>query len=72
MKPREASDKANARSSALSRRNILLAGSTLVASALGLRIHVAQAQQPAPPPSDRRPNILVIFGRSPIIQNGWT
>jgi arylsulfatase A-like enzyme len=50
----------------LSRRNMLLAGTTLAASsALGAAAptQVAQAQQPqAPAPSGRRPNILVIFG----------
>jgi arylsulfatase A-like enzyme len=49
----------------VSRRNILLGGTTLAAtSAMGsaASIQLAQAQQPAPPPSGRRPNILVIFG----------
>src|SRR5258707_14437307 len=49
----------------LSRRKILLAGTTLAAaSALGTGnpIAVAQAQQQPAAPSGRRPNILVIFG----------
>src|SRR5262245_60656659 len=50
----------------LSRRNMLLAGTTLAASsALGaaapVRTAQAQQQQPAAP-AGRRPNILVIFG----------
>jgi arylsulfatase len=48
----------------VSRRNILLAGTTLAAaSAIGAAAptQVAQAQQPAAP-SGQRPNILVIFG----------
>jgi arylsulfatase A-like enzyme len=47
-----------------SRRNILLAGTSLAAvTAIGAvdRIQVAQAQQPATP-SGQRPNILVIWG----------
>src|SRR5229473_6700669 len=52
--------------SALSRRNLLLAGTSLVtATAINAvdRTHTAQAQQsPQPPPSGRKPNILVIFG----------
>ncbi len=54
--------------SALSRRNILLAGSSLAAAtAINAvdRIQVAQAQQPPQQPSapsGRKPNILVIFG----------
>jgi arylsulfatase A-like enzyme len=47
-----------------SRRNILLAGTSLAAvTAIGAvdRIQVAQAQQPAAP-SGQRPNILVIWG----------
>jgi len=53
--------------SALSRRRILLAG-TSSASATAIntadRPQVAQAQQPqpTPAPSGRKPNILVIFG----------
>jgi arylsulfatase A-like enzyme len=49
----------------LSRRNILLAGTTFAAaSALssGGAIRVAQAQQAAAPAGGNRPNILVIFG----------
>ena len=53
--------------SALSRRNILLAGTSLAAAtAINAvdRTQVAQAQQPQQPsaPSGRKPNILVIFG----------
>jgi len=54
--------------SALSRRNILLAGTSLAAAtAINAvdRIQVAQAQQPPQQPSapsGRKPNILVIFG----------
>ena len=52
--------------SALSRRNILLAG-TSIAAATAInavdRTQVAQAQQPQQPaPSGRSPNILVIWG----------
>ncbi len=51
----------------LSRRNILLAGTTFAAaSALGSSSSVqtaqAQAQRPAAPAAGRKPNILVIFG----------
>src|SRR5260370_20230547 len=53
--------------SALSRRNILLAGTSLAtATAINAvdRTQIAQAQQPQQPaaPSGRKPNILVIFG----------
>src|SRR6201996_2459757 len=53
--------------SALSRRNILLAGTSLAAAtAINAVDHtqVAQAQQPSQPtaPSGRKPNILVIWG----------
>ncbi len=51
--------------SLLSRRNVLLAGTTFAAaSALGSAVQMAQAQQPpgGPPPSGSRPNILVIMG----------
>jgi len=62
MKVRDEQDNGKTRSSVLSRRNVLLAGSTLAAaSTLGSQIRVAQAQQ-QPAPSGRRPNILVIFG----------
>src|SRR6476620_2508864 len=53
---------------ALSRRNLLLAGTSLVtATAINAvdPTQVAQAQQPKQPstaPSERKPNILVIFG----------
>src|SRR6266436_1444770 len=51
--------------SALSRRNILLAG-TSIAAATAInavdRTQVAQAQQQPPAPSGRKPNILVIWG----------
>src|SRR5262245_45817942 len=49
----------------ISRRNILLAGTTLAAaSALGsaASIQTAQAQQRQPVPSGRSPNILIIWG----------
>jgi len=51
----------------VSRRNLLLAGSTLAAaSALGstspTNVAQAQQQQPAAQPSGQRPNILVIWG----------
>ena len=46
----------------LSRRRMLLAGTTLAAaSAMGSTTQTAQAQ-PAPAPAGGRPNILVIFG----------
>jgi arylsulfatase len=53
--------------SVLSRRNILLAGTSLAAAtAINAvdRTQVAQAQQPQQPPapSGRKPNILVMFG----------
>ena len=48
----------------VSRRNILLAGTTLAAaSALGSTTSIQTAQaQPAPAPSGGKPNILVIWG----------
>jgi arylsulfatase A-like enzyme len=62
MKVRDEQDNGKTRSSVPSRRNVLLAGSTLAAaSTLGSLIRVAQAQQP-PAPSGRPPNMLVIFG----------
>jgi len=51
--------------SVLSRRNILLAGTSLAAAtAINAvdRTQVAQAQQQPPTPSGRKPNILVIWG----------
>src|SRR3979409_2314054 len=49
----------------LKRRDLLLSGSSLVAtsalSAVGLT-SAAQAQQPAPAPAGQRPNIVVIMG----------
>jgi arylsulfatase A-like enzyme len=53
--------------STLSRRNLLLGGTSLVtATAINAvdPVQIAQAQQPAQPsaPAGRRPNILVIFG----------
>jgi arylsulfatase len=51
--------------SALNRRNILLAGTTLAAAsamASGTPISVAQAQQPQAAANGKKPNILVIFG----------
>jgi arylsulfatase A-like enzyme len=56
---------ADAKSSAVNRRNILLGGTTLAAAAIGasapLAISQAQAPQQAAP-SAGKPNILVIFG----------
>jgi arylsulfatase len=55
-------DRSNAKDRAVSRRNLLLAGTTLAAaSAVGSAVAVktAQAQQQS---GGRRPNILVIFG----------
>ena len=46
----------------LSRRNILLGSSALVAAATLTSGALAQAQKAAPAPSGRKPNILVIFG----------
>jgi hypothetical protein len=62
MKVQDDTDNSQTRNNVLSRRNILLAGSTLAAvSALGSSSPISRAQaQPAP--SGRRPNILVIFG----------
>src|SRR6187455_3793083 len=56
------------RAADVSRRNILLAGTTLAAAsalAVSAPVQTARAQQrpaPAPAPSGQRPNILVIFG----------
>ena len=55
------------RATDVSRRNILLAGTTMAAAsalAAGAPVQTAQAQQqrPAPAPSGRKPNILVIWG----------
>jgi arylsulfatase A-like enzyme len=61
---KDAGDKSKSKDHALSRRNILLAGTTLAAAsamASEARVQLAQAQQP-PAPSGRAPNILVIFG----------
>jgi arylsulfatase A-like enzyme len=58
-------DESKLKKTALNRRNVLLAGTTLAAAAgiaTGSRMQVAQAQQPAPAPLGRRPNILIIFG----------
>jgi arylsulfatase len=48
----------------VNRRNMLLGGTTLAASAIatGNPVRVAQAQQAPTAPSGRKPNILVIFG----------
>jgi arylsulfatase A-like enzyme len=57
-------NKSNVKQSALNRRNMLLGGTTLAATAAivsGNPIQVAQAQQQAAG-SGRKPNILVIFG----------
>jgi arylsulfatase A-like enzyme len=58
-------DQKKAATSALSRRNVLLAGSTLAAASAVISaspIRTAQAQQQPAAPSGHRPNILVIFG----------
>ena len=55
----------NEKAAAINRRNILLGATTFAtASAIsaGAAMRTAQAQQPAPASSGRRPNILVIFG----------
>jgi arylsulfatase len=60
-----ASSIADAKSSAVNRRNILLGGTTLAAAAIGASapLTIAQAQAPQQPaPSAGKPNILVIFG----------
>ena len=60
-----ASSMADAKSSAVNRRNILLGGTTLAAAAIGASapLTIAQAQAPQQPaPSAGKPNILVIFG----------
>jgi hypothetical protein len=58
-------NKPNLEEHALNRRNVLL-GTTTLAAATALnstaRVDLAQAQQPAPSPSGRPPNILVIMG----------
>jgi Sulfatase len=58
------SDKPNSGHHAVNRRNILLAGTTLAASAIaaGHPIQMAQAQQSAASTGGKKPNILVIFG----------
>src|SRR5215471_13277365 len=49
--------------SRLSRRNVLLAGSTLAAGSALTSVAASQAHaQAQPPPGGRRPNILVIMG----------
>ena len=61
-------DRTKQRASALSRRHMLLTGTSALAAAGLTAGQVSQAQaQPAPPPrppalSGRKPNILVIFG----------
>jgi hypothetical protein len=66
MSSRDAGRRSAAKDSALSRRNILLGGTTIAAaSALAAPVGVttAQAQPQAPvTAAGRRPNILVIFG----------
>ena len=60
-----ASSIADAKRSAVNRRNILLGGTTLAAAAIGASapLTIAQAQAPQQPaPSAGKPNILVIFG----------
>jgi arylsulfatase A-like enzyme len=56
---------ADAKRSAVNRRNMLLGGTTLAAAAIGASapLTIAQAQAPQQPaPSAGKPNILVIFG----------
>jgi arylsulfatase A-like enzyme len=63
--PCEGSSQGGPQDPSLSRRSILLAGSSLAAAAaLGADgpVSVAQAQQVAAPPGGAKPNILVIFG----------
>src|SRR3954447_10728001 len=60
-----ASSMADAKSSAVNRRNILLGGTTLAAAAIGASapLTIAQAQAPQQPaPTAGKPNILVICG----------
>jgi hypothetical protein len=67
-----ASSMADAKSSAVNRRNILLGGTTLAAAAIGASapLTIAQAQAPQQPaPSAGKPNILVIFGDDVGISN---
>jgi arylsulfatase A-like enzyme len=67
-----ASSIADAKSSAVNRRNILLGGTTLAAAAIGASapLTIAQAQAPQQPaPSAGKPNILVIFGDDVGISN---
>jgi arylsulfatase A-like enzyme len=56
--------KSNASTRGLNRRNMLLAGTTLVASAIAtessLQVAQAQAPQPAPAPGGGKPNIILI------------
>jgi arylsulfatase len=63
--PRKGNSRDGSENGRLSRRNILLAGTTF-AAASGLKsvapIQQAQAQQPATPAGANRPNILVIMG----------
>jgi arylsulfatase A-like enzyme len=65
MSKSSAGESSNPKRSALNRRNVLLAGSTLAAAsavASAGRVRIAQAQQQPAEPSGKRPNILVIFG----------
>jgi arylsulfatase A-like enzyme len=64
MQVEDKDTKAKTTRSAVSRRKILLGGTTLAAaSAIGAPVQVAQAQlRPATPPVGGKPNILVIFG----------
>ena len=64
MSSRDIEDRANGRSDALNRRNILLGGTTFAAAsaiATSNPVQVAQAQQQAAP-SGKKQNILVVFG----------
>src|SRR5262245_54745206 len=67
MSGSKSQDKSSPENRAISRRNILLAGTTFAAAsavATAAPVQLAQAQQPQQPaaPSGQRPNILVIWG----------
>jgi arylsulfatase A-like enzyme len=62
---RSSNDKKGKSKSSLNRRNILLGGTTLAATAAVTSVasvRTAQAQQPAASSDSKKPNILVIFG----------
>jgi arylsulfatase len=65
MTSKDNRDGTNAKTSAVNRRNLLLAGTTIAtASAVGSAVpmRTAQAQPPPPAPAGRKPNILMIVG----------